>query len=99
RMRFSGAKAAEVLTGLLTNDIGALLPGQGHYAAALNAKGKVVSDLRVLRTETDFITDASARSRDGWSGIVKKYVNPRLAKYADESASMRSLGVYGVQAR
>lgn len=99
RMRFSGAKAAEVLTGLLTNDTQAIVPGQGLYAAALSAKGKVVSDLRVLRTETDFITDASPRSRDGWSGIVKKYVNPRLAKYTDESTSLRSLGVYGMQAR
>jgi folate-binding protein YgfZ len=99
RMRFTGAKAADVLTGLLTNDIGAMLAGQGHYAAALSAKGKVVSDLRVLRTESDFITDASPRSRDGWAGIVKKYVNPRLSKYTDENATLVSLGVYGVQAR
>ncbi|MEK7403187.1 MAG: glycine cleavage T C-terminal barrel domain-containing protein [Gemmatimonadota bacterium] len=99
RMRFAGAKAADVLTGLVTNDVGTILPGQGLYAAALSAKGKIVSDLRILRTETDFITDASPRSRDGWSGIVRKYVNPRLAKYSDESAVLSSLGVYGVQAR
>lgn len=99
RMRFVGAQAANVLTGLVTNDVGAILPGQGQYAAALSAKGKVVADLRVLRTETDFLTDASPRSRDGWNGIVKKYVNPRLAKYTDESAALLSLGVYGVQAR
>jgi folate-binding protein YgfZ len=30
---------------------------------------------------------------------VRKYVNPRLARYADESASLQVLGVYGVQAR
>jgi folate-binding protein YgfZ len=99
RMRFTGAKASDVLTGLVTNDVGAILPGQGLYAAALSAKGKVVSDLRVLRTETDFITDASPRSRDGWAGIVKKYVNPRLSKYTDETATLSSLGIYGVQAR
>jgi folate-binding protein YgfZ len=99
RMRFAGAKAADVLTGLVTNDVGAILAGQGLYAAALSAKGKVVSDLRILRTETDFITDASPRSRDGWAGIVKKYVNPRLSKYTDENASLQSLGIYGAQAR
>jgi folate-binding protein YgfZ len=98
-MRFTGAKAADVLTGLVTNDVGAIQPGQGLYATALTAKGKVVADLRILRTETDFITDASPRSRDGWAGIVKKYVNPRLSKYTDETAAMLSLGVYGVQAR
>ena len=99
RMRFAGAKAAEVLTGLVTNDVGAILPGQGLYATALTAKGKVVSDLRVLRTETDFITDASPRSRDGWSSIVKKYVNPRLSRYTDVSDALLCVGIYGVQAR
>lgn len=99
RMRFVGAKAADVLTGLVTNDVGALLPGQGQYAAVLTPKGKVVADIRILRFEDSFLTDASPRARDGWHAIVKKYVNPRLAKYTDESASLQSLGVFGVQAR
>ena len=99
RMRFTGPKAGDVLTGLLTNDVDALLPGQGQYAAALTAKGKVVADVRVLRLEDGYVTDASPRARDGWHGIVRKYVNPRLATYADESASLHALGVFGSQAR
>jgi folate-binding protein YgfZ len=99
RMRFGGANAADVLTGLVTSDVAALAPGQGQYAVALSPKGKIVSDMRILRTETDFITDASPRSRDGWSAIVKKYVNPRLSKYTNESDTLREIGVYGVQAR
>src|SRR6059058_3541470 len=59
RMRFSGVKAAEVLTGLLTNDVTALAPGQGQYAAALTAKGKVIADLRVLALEDSILTDRS----------------------------------------
>ena len=99
RMRFTGDKAADVLTGLVTNDVGALTPGQGQYATALSPKGKVVSDMRILRTESAFITDASPRSREGWNAIVKKYVNPRLSKYVDETETTRALGIYGVQAR
>jgi folate-binding protein YgfZ len=99
RMRFTGAKTSEVLTGLLTNDVGALAAGQGQYAGALNAKGKVVADLRVLRVEDSYLTDVSARARDGWHGIVRKYVNPRLAKYTDESEALRTIGIYGSQAR
>jgi tRNA-modifying protein YgfZ len=99
RMRFSGEKAAEVLTGLLTSDVGALAAGQGQYAAALSAKGKVVADLRVLRIDDSYLTDVSARARDGWHSIVRKYVNPRLAKYADESDVIRPIGIYGSQAR
>jgi folate-binding protein YgfZ len=99
RMRFSGDKAADVLNGLLTNDVAALAAGQGQYAAALTPKGKIAADLRVLRLEDGFLTDVSPRARDAWFGIVKKYVNPRLAKYADESAALASIGVYGIQAR
>ena len=99
RMRFVGAKAADVLTGLLTNDVGALSAGQGQYAAALSAKGKVVADVRLLRIDDDYLTDVSPRARDGWHGIVRKYVNPRLAKYTDESETMRTIGIYGTQAR
>ena len=99
RMRFTGDKAGDVLTGLVTNDADALMPGQGQYAVALTAKGKVVADVRILRFEEGYLTDTSPRARDGWNGIVKKYVNPRLAKYADASAELLALGVFGAQAR
>lgn len=99
RMKFTGDKAAEVLTGLVTNDVTGLLAGQGQYAAALTAKGKVVADLRILRLEDGYLTDVSPRAREGWFGVVRKYVNPRLAKYGDESATLQSLGVFGAQAR
>ena len=33
RMRFDGPKAAELLTGLVTNNVLALAPGHGQYAA------------------------------------------------------------------
>jgi folate-binding protein YgfZ len=98
RMRFTGDKAADVLTGLVTNDVTALLPGQGLYAAALTPKGKVISDLRILRFEDRFLTDASPRSREGWNSLVRKYVNPRLASYAEET-ELHCLGIFGTQAR
>jgi folate-binding protein YgfZ len=100
RMVFSGAKAGEVLTGLVTNDVGALAAGQGQYAAALTPKGKVVADLRILRLEGDrYLTDVSPRARDAWFGIARKFVNPRLAKYCDETFALHSLGIFGAQAR
>lgn len=44
---FGGAQARETLTGLVTNDVVALAPGQGCYAAALTAKGRIVADVRI----------------------------------------------------
>jgi folate-binding protein YgfZ len=47
-----GPDAAEYLQGQLTNDIEALSPGRGCYAALLDRKGHLVSDMRVLRLES-----------------------------------------------
>jgi len=99
RLRVSGARAAETLTGLVTNDVAALAPGQGQYAAALTPKGKIIADLRIFREEGSFLVDCPPRASEGWLATVRKYVNPRIAPYADESAATRSLGVFGVAAR
>src|SRR5688572_9074367 len=41
RIRFGGPRAAELVTGLVTSDVLSLSPGEGQYAGALTAKGKV----------------------------------------------------------
>jgi folate-binding protein YgfZ len=46
-----GPDAAEYLQGQLTNDIEALEPEQGCYAALLDRKGHLTSDMRVLHLE------------------------------------------------
>ena len=99
RMRISGAKAGDVLTGLVTNDVLALESGQGQYAAALTPRGRIVADLRIFADDGSFLVDVSPRAADGWSAMVKKYVNPRLATYHDETPDLRDVGVFGVQAR
>lgn len=49
----SGPEAAEYLQGQLTNDVEALRPGEGLYAALLDRKGHIEADMRVLRTSAD----------------------------------------------
>jgi tRNA-modifying protein YgfZ len=49
KVRIRGAEAAEFLQGQVTNDVEALEPGQGCYAALLNHKGKMRLDMRILR--------------------------------------------------
>jgi folate-binding protein YgfZ len=46
-----GADAAEYLQGQLTNDVEALAPQQGCYAALLDRKGHLQADMRVLRLD------------------------------------------------
>lgn len=99
RLRLTGPKAAEMLAGLVTNDVAALRPGQGLYAAALTPKGKIVADVRAFVEEEDILVDAPVRAADAWLAMVRKYVNPRLAPTRDESAALRQLGLYGPAAR
>jgi folate-binding protein YgfZ len=47
-----GPDGAEYLQGQLTNDIEALAPEQGRYAALLDRKGHIQADMRVLHLQT-----------------------------------------------
>ncbi|HMJ74316.1 MAG TPA: glycine cleavage T C-terminal barrel domain-containing protein [Solirubrobacterales bacterium] len=51
----SGGEAVEYLQGQLTNDVEALSPGEGQYAALLDRKGHMQADMRVLRTSAEEI--------------------------------------------
>jgi tRNA-modifying protein YgfZ len=48
KLLVTGSEAAEYLQGQLTNDIEALAPGEGCYAALLDRKGHMQADMRVL---------------------------------------------------
>lgn len=99
RIRFGGPRAAELLTGLVTNDVLALTPGHGQYAAALTPKGKIAADIRIFADDEGLLTDTSLRAAQNWRDIVKKYVNPRVAPYRDITAETRDLAVLGTKAR
>jgi folate-binding protein YgfZ len=48
KLALTGPEAAAFLSGQVTNDVEALQPGSGCYAALLTNKGKMLGDLRVL---------------------------------------------------
>lgn len=98
RWRFTGPKAAETLTGLVTNDVLALQPGDGLYAAALTAKGRIVADLRILRDGDDYLVDTGPAAADGWRAMARKFVNPRVAPFSEITDQTRDVGVFGSRA-
>src|SRR5688500_20283816 len=98
RIRFGGPRAAELVTGLVTNDVLSLTPGHGQYAAALTPKGKIAADVRIFADSDGLLTDTSARAAGGWRDIVARYVNPRIAPYSDVSYETRDIGVFGANA-
>ena len=98
RLLVGGAQAVETITGLVTNDVAALHPGSGQYAVALTAKGKIIADVRIFLRGDDLLLDTPAAAAAGFSAMIRKYVNPRLARYADVSAILRTVGVFGPRA-
>ncbi|HSG02044.1 MAG TPA: glycine cleavage T C-terminal barrel domain-containing protein [Vicinamibacterales bacterium] len=59
RLRLEGADAAAFLQGLLTNDIKALEPGRGAYAALLTPQGRMVADFRIYRRADALVADVA----------------------------------------
>jgi folate-binding protein YgfZ len=57
KLALAGAQAKELLNGQVTNDVEALTPGSGCYAALLTNKGKMLADLRVLDTGSELWLD------------------------------------------
>ena len=57
KLALTGAGAREFLQGQVTNDVEALTPGTGCYAALLTNKGKMVGDLRILETGDELLLD------------------------------------------
>lgn len=57
KLAFSGAQAKAFLQGQVTNDVEALAPGTGCYAALLSPKGKMLGDLRILDSGDELLLD------------------------------------------
>jgi folate-binding protein YgfZ len=83
KLALTGAQAAEMLNGQVSNDVEALAPGTGCYAALLTNKGKMLGDLRVLSTgdELLLLTERAAlqalfdqlrRGAIGWDAELHK---------------------------
>jgi folate-binding protein YgfZ len=57
KLAFTGAGAKAFLQGQVTNDVEALTPGTGCYAALLSPKGKMLGDMRILDSGEALLLD------------------------------------------
>lgn len=71
----SGPDAAELLHGLVTNEVKALRPGSGRHAALLTPKGRMRAELAVLRlSQEELLLDCDASLAGPLLGILLGYV-------------------------
>jgi tRNA-modifying protein YgfZ len=94
-----GGEAAEFLQGQVSNDVEALEPGTGCYAVILNHKGKLRTDLRVLRGEDFFWLDTEAIGHAVLAHMLRTYALGRDVQWEDLSASRALVSVVGPAAR
>src|SRR3954452_18132148 len=99
KLRLTGAEAVDYLQGQVTNDIEALEPGSGCYAALLNHKGKMLADMRVLRGEDYVWIDTEP---DGLPGLVRNasmFSIGRDVRHEDVTTGYAILSLIGPEAR
>ncbi len=95
----NGPDAAEYLQGQLTNDTEALEPGRGCYAALLDRKGHLTSDLRVLRLEGgDFFCDLEPAAAETVLKHLRTYSIGREVEIADATDEWAVISVIGPRA-
>jgi aminomethyltransferase len=92
----AGADCAELLHGLVTNEVKRLAPGAGAHAALLTPKGKMRAELAVLRTaETELVLDCEPSLSGPLAAILAGYVPFSRSTLEDRTASTGVVHVEG----
>jgi folate-binding protein YgfZ len=99
KLELRGGEAAEFLQGQITNDVESLTPGEGCYAALLNHKGKIRTDLRVLRGEDWLWLDAEPIGLRPLRHTIDTYSLGREVRCEDLSQARAILSLVGPRAR
>ena len=98
-LELEGAEAAEFLQGQVTNDVEALEPGAGCYAALLDHKGKIRTDMRVLRRAPDrLLVDADGIALPVLLHNFQTYSLGRQVETRDRSGALALLSLIGPRA-
>lgn len=72
KLALSGPDAAAFLQGQVSNDVEALHPGSGCYAAFLTPKGKMLGDVRILATGDELLLDTERSALQAVFNLVRR---------------------------
>jgi folate-binding protein YgfZ len=95
RLAIGGADRRAYLQGLLTNDIEALTPGTGCYAAMLTAQGRMIADMRVFELGDAMLIDLPAELAEPVAAHLDRFVFSEDVQVRDASRELAAVGVYG----
>jgi len=94
----TGADRRSYLQGLLTNDIEALRPGTGCYAAMLTAQGRMMTDMRVLELGDAILLQVPASVEPEIREHLDRFVFTEDVKVEGVTGTRGEIGLYGPRA-
>lgn len=97
-IRVSGSERATWLQGLLTNDVQALAPGQGCYAAWLTPQGRMITDAVVLAEEDSLTIEVPMALGEQVYRQLGAAIFAEDVRLTDEGALWGMVGVHGPNA-
>jgi tRNA-modifying protein YgfZ len=96
KLLVGGPDAVEFLQGQLTNDVEALAPGEGCYAALLDRKGHMQADMRVLRLDAERMwLDAEPEAKDAVERHLSMYRVGREVELSEPEPEHSILSLIG----
>jgi folate-binding protein YgfZ len=95
RFRVTGPDRASWLQGLLTNDILAVKPGGGCYAAYLTPQGRMISDVRVLERGDFMLLDVPAAQKAFVLDRLTTFIIMEDVAVDDVTVSLGRVAVHG----
>jgi len=95
RLLLTGADRRTYLQGLLTNDIEALSPGTGCYAALLTAQGRMLADMRVLELGDAVSIDIEPATTALVRDTLEQFVFSEDVQVRDVTSAVAEIGVFG----
>ena len=99
KLALTGSGAAEFLNGQVTNDVEALAPGEGLYAAFLTHKGKMLGDMRVLDVGHELLLDTERVALQELFNMIRRYKLGRDVELHKRTLETAVLSLIGPDAR
>ena len=91
----AGKDRAGYLQGLLTNDIHALTPGAGCYAAWLTPQGRMLTDMHVFESGDMILMDVPANVLPATLQRLEQFLFSEDVQFADLSGALQAVWVHG----
>jgi tRNA-modifying protein YgfZ len=98
RLCIVGADREKFLHGQVTNDVLGLKPGTGCYAALVNAKGRMLSDLFIHKLENELLLDFEPGLSEQVKDRLQKFIIAEDVQVVDVSPIYGLVAVHGPEA-